>query len=153
MSLGNFNCTLDSFPASYSLTSDQNIGIDNCTAVTNNAPVTSPIGGGGMSGTCSIIPITKMASIDLRNPVCFLIISTNFSASSANSLSDFIPLPQFLIHKTMFAAFPDQNNSASANVRVIPIFDSGPDYNVIGFRFANTGTTGSTYIAFLCFGI
>jgi hypothetical protein len=152
MSLGNFSCVLDSFPASY--TGLRNIGVDNFTALSPNVPTTATVSGRGMSGNCTILPITVTSPGGSYDgvPVAFMIIIPNFAASSANSLSNVINFDPSFLPRTFFVAFPDQNNPPVVAVQVFPVFDLSTT-NINGFRLGNVGTTGSVYVAFLCFGI
>jgi hypothetical protein len=152
MSLGNFDCILDSFPAAYR--DLRNIGVDNSPVLTPNTGNTVSIGGGGMSGNCTVLPITMTSPGGAYDhvPVAFMVIIPNYAASSANSLSNVINFIPSFRPKSFFVAFPDQNNSATANVRLYPVFNLST-YDIDGFRLANSGTTSATYIAFLCFGV
>jgi hypothetical protein len=151
MSLGNFDCVLDSFPAAYR--DMKNIGVDNSPVLSPNTGNTVTIGGGGMSGNCTILPISMTSPGGAYDhvPVAFIVIIPNFAASSANSLSNVINFVSSFRPKSFFVAFPDQNNPAAVNVRLLPIYS--PSNDIDGFRLANSGTTSATYIAFLCFGI
>jgi hypothetical protein len=152
MSLGNFDCILDSFPAAYK--DLRNIGVDNSPALSPNTGTTVTIGGGGMSGNCTILPITMTSPGGAYDhvPVAFMVIIPNYAASSINSLSNVINFVPSFRPKSFFVAFPDQNNSTTVNARLYPVFNLST-YDIDGFRIANSGTTGATYIAFLCFGV
>jgi hypothetical protein len=152
MSLGNFDCILDSFPAAYK--DLRNIGVDNSPVLSPNTGTTVAIGGGGMSGNCTILPITMTSPGGAYDhvPVAFMVIIPNYAASAVNSLSNVINFDPSFRPKSFFVAFPDQNNPVAVNVRLFPVFNLS-SYDIDGFRIANSGTTGSTYIAFLCFGI
>jgi hypothetical protein len=155
MSLGNFACVLDSFPAAYGYTGI-NTGVDNCPALSPNASTTATVSGGGMSGTCTILPLTVTSpggSYD-NVPVAFMIIIPNFTASTANSLSNVINFNSSFAPRAYFISFPDQNNPPALGASILPVISlSSPDI-VNGFEISNVGTaTSATYIAFLCFGV
>jgi hypothetical protein len=81
-----------------------------------------------------------------------MVIIPNFAASSPNSLSNVINFdPSFRI-KSFFVTFPDQNNPPAVSAKLLPVYNL-TTYDIDGFRIANEGTTGFTYVAFLCFGI
>jgi hypothetical protein len=107
-----------------------------------------------MSGNCTILPITMTSPGGAYDhvPVAFMVIIPNFAASSVNSLSNVINFNPSFRPKSFFVAFPDQNNPIAVNVRLYPVFNLS-SYDIDGFRIANSGTTGATYIAFLCFGV
>jgi hypothetical protein len=81
-----------------------------------------------------------------------MIIIPNFAASSPNSLSNVINFDSSFRPKSFFVEFPDQNNPPAVAVKLFPTFNLTTK-DIDGFRLANAGTTGSVYVAFLCFGI
>jgi hypothetical protein len=152
MSLGNFDCILDSFPAAYKDLG--NIGVDNSPALSPNTGTAATVSGGDMSGNCTILPITVTSSGGAYDhvPVAFMVIIPNYAATAGNSLSNVINFDPSFRPKSFFVAFPDQNNPVAVNARLYPVFNLS-SYDIDGFKIANTGTTGATYIAFLCFGV